>query len=202
LSHLPVSGASRKSPERSPYRSGELSLSAAEVARVLDAAPGFDDRVLLEVAISSGIRREDVVAIRREGVEFDGEVVVISYFEAKKARDRHVRLGGRVVVDLRAHLKDLPRGSRWVFPSRKGSRGHLSGRAAYDILQRSLEGAHLPARPFHVLRATCVKLAQARGWSPEQVSELTGDSLRTIQRHYSVPTIAEMGEAARSRPLL
>ena len=52
------------------------------------------------------------------------------------------------------------------------------------------------------LRATCVKVAQARGWKPEEVAELTGDSIRTIQRHYAVPTIGEMAEAARTRPLL
>ncbi len=192
--------ASRKN--RSPYRSGELSLTTEEFDRVLDNAPTFADRVLLEVTVSIGIRRDDVVAIRREGVEFDGDVVVISYYESKKSRDRHVRAGGRVVTDLRAHLRDLPHGTRWVFPARKGNRGHLSGRAAYDILQRSLIGAGLTPRPFHVLRATCVKIAQAKGWKPIEVAELTGDTLRTIERHYAVPTVGEMREAARSRPLL
>jgi integrase len=196
---LPVSGAKRKLHE--PYRSGEFSLTAQEADRLYDAAPTFADRVLLEVAVSSGIRREDVVAIRREGVELDGDVATLSYYESKKARDRHVRIGGRAAVDLRAHLRDLPRGTRWVFPARHGSRGHLSGRAAYDIFQRSLEGAGLTPRPFHALRATTVKIAQSRGWKPEEVAELTGDSLRTIQRHYSVPSVAEMREAARTRPL-
>lgn len=195
-----MSNASRKS--REPYRSGELSLLPEEVDRLLNHAPTFADRVLLEVAVSSGIRREDIVAIRREGVELDGDVAVLSYFESKKSRDRHVRIGGRAVVDLRAHLRDLPRGTRWVFPARHGTRGHLSGRAAYDVLQRSLVAAGLAPRPFHVLRATCVKLCQARGWKPIEVAELTGDSLRTIERHYAVPTPGEMAKAARDRPLL
>ncbi len=192
----------RPRPTGSPYRSGELSLSAEEVARLLDHAPTFADRVLLELAVSSGIRREDLVAVRREGVEFDGDVAVVSFYESKKSRDRHVRVGGRVVVDLRAHLRDLPRGTRWVFPARHGTRGHLSGRAAYDVLQRSLLAAGLVPRPFHVLRATTVKVAQSRGWRPVEVAELLGDSLRTIERHYAVPTVGEMREAARTRPLV
>lgn len=100
------------------------------------------------------------------------------------------------MVDLRAYLRDLPRGRRWGFPAWQGIHGHLSGRAAYDVLQRSLKAAGLPPKLFHTLRATTVKIAQARGWKPEEVAELTGDSPRTIQRHYSVPYVAEMREVA------
>ncbi len=47
-----------------------------------------------------------------------------------------------------------------------------------------------------------VKVAQSRGWKPIEVAELLGDSLRTIERHYAVPTVGEMREAARTRPLI
>jgi integrase len=185
---------------RKPYRTGEFSLTEAEVGRLIASARSFSDEILLRLAIATGIRREDVVRIERVGL--DVATGSVTYHEAKKRRVRTVRIGGETLSALRKYVNELPASSKWLFPSRERGGSHLTGRTAYNVLQRALENAGLAPRPFHALRSTCVKLAQRKGWTPEQVSDLTGDSIRVIQLHYSTPTAGEMAEVARDRPLL
>lgn len=200
--------SSRKSVDRhlrpEVRHAGELALLPSEVPRLLESTVRSDDRALLALAISTGIRREDLVAIERAGVEVGGRGAAISYYESKKGRTRLVWVSGEAFVLLRSQLAAL-RGvrTRWVFPSRRGGgRGHLSGRAAWDVLDRSLRAASLAPRPFHSLRATCVKVAQARGWTAEQIASLTGDSVAVIQQHYSVPSRDEMRQVVQDRPII
>jgi integrase len=203
---LLVPNASRKSrasgrTPRQPYITGQLALASADLPKLWSAIDRVDDEALLRLAVATAIRREDLVGIERAAVDIDGETCWIGYWESKKRRDRRVPISGETLRSLKKHVNTLPSRSRWLFPARRGSVGHLSGRAAWDVLNRALGRAGLERRPFHALRGTCVKVAQARGWSIEQIAELTGDSVRTIQSHYSVPSRSEMGQVARERPL-
>lgn len=179
-------------------------MSETEIERLLKAALTLHDEVLLRVAISAGIRREDVVAIRRVGivVSAGGASAMLTYHEAKKKRDWSVPVGGETLHRLQQHLSSLPKETPWVFPSPRNMKNHLSGRYAYDILNECLVRAALDKRPFHALRATCVKMAQRRGWTIEQTMALTGDTWRTIQEHYATPTKAEMLEVVVAKPLV
>ena len=78
----------------------------------------------------------------------------------------------------------------------------FTGRTAYTRLQNYCKRAGIPCRPFHALRATCVKRCQAAGWTIEQVSRLTGDTVAVIQEHYAFPSASEMAEVAQSKPVI
>ena len=200
---VPVQDASRND-RALPYTSGEDALTEPEIHAVLGAAADFEAEVLLRLAISTGIRREDLVRVRMEGVDL--EAARVRYRESKKRRQWEAQVGGEMLSALRKWVHALPSGSEWLFPSSHGPKGrksgHRSGRWAYNVFQAALDGANLDRRPFHALRATCVKLCQRRGWTPEQVSRLTGDRISTIQRHYATPSRDEMGQVAREKPLL
>jgi len=75
-------------------------------------------------------------------------------------------------------------------------------RTAYRRVQDLCDRAGIPRRPFHALRATCIKFAQIAGWSPEQVAELTGDTIRVIQEHYATPSKQEMCELVREKEIV
>jgi integrase len=193
---------------------GSLAFTPEEVSTLLARVANVRDSAILELAVSTGIRREDLVAIRLEGLDL--ERGFLTFYESKKARTRTVPVDGRTLVTLRRYVETHRRGadaSPWLFPGgrrdrRETERGlsasqhHLSGFAAWGILRKWTTAAGLPPRPFHALRATCYKLCKARGWSVEQASALIGDTVRTAAEVYVVATPGELKEAARERPIL
>jgi integrase len=185
--------------ERRAVRSGQNALSESELSVLFSKIAHLEDEALLRLTVSTGMRREDIVTVERTNLDLDGGVV--RFWERKKSRPWRAWIGPDTIKVLRQHLNTLPNGTKWVFPSPRKANAHISSRHAYDVLQGALQIAGLRQRPFHALRATCVKVLQKRGWSIEQVMEQTGDSFDTIKEHYDTPTEEEMREAARTKGL-
>jgi len=187
------------------YRTGREALTQSEVERLLSKIGNLEDELLLSLAVASGIRREDIVSILTANVQFSNEDIdaKITFFEAKKKRNWQVFISGQTVKLLRQHLNIIGN-SKWLFPARgrTKSKGHLSGRTAYNVYQRYLQSAGIKGRPFHTLRATCMKLAKSRGWSVEQTMEQTGDTWRTVTEHYTTPSEQEMEDVAKGKAIL
>lgn len=177
--------------------SGELALTRDEAERVLHVLNHPRDRALISLTLATAMRREDVVGITMASL--DMEHWRVGFYEHKKDRPYTARITGRAREDLRVWLSVRPRGSEFLFPSRKA---HLSSRQAFNILQGALRAAGIEPRPYHALRGTAIKLMQAAGWRPEEISRQTGDSIRTIQRHYTTPSTSEMDQVAEQRPTL
>lgn len=187
------------------YRTGREALTASEVARLLSKIGNLEDELLISLAVATGIRREDIVSLLVSNVQFseDGEGAKINFYESKKRRNWQVFISGNACKLLRQHLNIIG-SSKWIFPARgrKGARGHMSGRTAYNIYQKYLRAAGISARPFHTLRATCMKMAKSKGWSIEETMEQTGDTWRTVTQHYTTPSDKEMQDVARQKGIL
>lgn len=184
------------------YRTGEFALTDEEVEKLLGVSEDFKEHVFLKFAISTGLRRSDVVAIKWKDVDLVNRR--ITFYEKKKDRIKDVYISEGMAQDLR-RLQSVQAGEYYVFTGRsepKYGKGHLSSRSAYDVLQRNLKKAGIEKRPFHSLRATCIKMCQRRGWSEAQTAKHVGDTVRVIQEHYSTPSAGEMQEAAVNRCLL
>lgn len=175
-----------------------MALAPREAELLLDSCRVLDHEALLAVAVSAGIRRGDVVALEWTGVDL--ETGWITFWESKKAAPHRVPISGRA-AKLLAQLKHLSDGDRYVWPSDQSRSGHISSRTAYNWLQKWLDAAGLQPRPFHALRATAIKTAQARGWTIEQVMALVNDTYQTIKRHYDTPSDQEMMQVANARPV-
>jgi integrase len=186
-------------PRRHFGESGRYALTREQADALITACSHLEDRALLSLALATGMRREDVVSIRRDQVDLDH--AQIQFHERKKNVVRKVKLGGKSLDLLRLHMDRLPKNTPWLFPSPTRPSHHVSDRTAYNILQRWLVRAELPSRPFHALRATCVKLAKSSGWTIEQVMDLTGDSFEVIKTHYDVPSDEEMAKVAKDKPI-
>jgi len=89
-----------------------------------------------------------------------------------------------------------------LFPSPYNHKKHISGRQIYSRFQKYLNAAGIESKPFHALRATCIKLCQRRGWSVEQAAKLLGDTIRVVQEHYTTPSNEELKQVARERPII
>ncbi len=186
------------------YKSGQHSLTEDEVKALLLTFDNIQDKTMVALTLVLGLRREDVVNINKK--DFDFKSGAITYFEHKKHRTRTLFIPSAEVVQLLTMHLNTCRPSDWMFPSPRTTpyfkNRHVSSRHAYNVFNNHLEMAGITKRPFHSLRATAYKLAQARGWTPRMAAELLGDSMRVAEEHYAAPSVDEMRDAAKAMPLL
>lgn len=190
-------------PHRERYfKTGRKSLSEANVDALLSVITDLDHSALLMLALSTGIRRNDIVRIKQ--ADFDHETRKLSFYESKKKRIHTVHVPPNVANVLEM-VKTAHKKSVYLFPGnsdKKNGQGHISDRQAYNILNKYLERAGLEKRPFHALRSTCIKMCQKKGWKPEETAELVGDTIAVIQEHYMVPSDQEMKEVSKDKAIL
>ena len=185
----------KKAPrgKAAPYRTGELSLTQKEYDKLLSACDNLQDRMLIMVGCSLGLRRSDIVRLEWDNIDYTN--MEIRYREKKKGdRIRVVPIGPKLTQELKImqNASDIKRKTLFTFGDRQ----------AYTRFNKVCERAGIPKRPFHALRATAIKRMQAAGWKPEEVAEIVGDSIRTIQEHYATPSRSELAEAAREREVV
>ena len=185
------------------YRCGQYALTEGQIERLLLSFTNLQDKACIALSISTGIRREDIVKIKRN--DFDPENGTITFYESKKKRTRTIYIPSPETIQLLIMHLNSCRQSIWLFPSpRKSgdvSKNHVSGRHMYDVLNQQLELIGLERRPYHALRASCYKLCQKAGWSSRKACELLGDTLTVAELHYNAPSIEEMHAIAVERPL-
>ena len=175
-----------------PYTTGQFALTRKEYDKLLRVCGTLEDELLLKMGVAFGLRRDDIVHVRITDINLDE--ASMTYFEKKKNRIRTVPLGANMTQLMRKYIATLPKKQKMLFA--------FSGSTAYRKLQRLCIKAGIPRRPFHALRSTCVKFCQHAGWTPEQVAELTGDTIRVIQEHYATPSRAEMSEVMREKEVV
>ncbi len=185
------------------YRSGEKALTKPEYEKVLSVTTDLQDELLIRMAVATGLRREDLCKIEVANINLQDKTLL--FHEAKKDRRdkatgnivekwRTIELQPIVIVTIQKFWKTLPKEQqkrRYLFD--------FVGRTAYRHFNHWCEVAGIPQRPFHSLRATCIKFAHANGWTDEQIAKLTGDKISTIQEHYMTPSVDEMREVTRLR---
>jgi integrase/recombinase XerD len=105
--------------ERMPFvrepRKLPVVLSAEEVARFLEAAPGLKYRAALSVAYGTGLRANEVISLKIGDI--DSTRMVIRVEQGKGRKDRYVMLSEHLLELLRAYWK-AARPQGWLFPGR------------------------------------------------------------------------------------
>jgi len=172
-------------------KSGEQALTRAEWDKLKGSIDSLEDELLIKMAITTGIRREDIVNILISNISLPD--ASLTFHESKKARDRTIPLNPEIVQLIKKYFKTIPK-REYLFD--------FTGRTAWNKLDRLCKQAGIPPRPFHALRATCVKFCQGAKWTPSEVSKLTGDSLRVIEEHYATPSEGEMKEAMEMKAII
>ena len=178
--------------KRASYTTGQFALTRKEFNKLLQVCGTVEDALLVKMGATFGLRREDAVNIRIDNINSDE--MSMTYYEKKKDRIRTVPIGSNMMQLMRKYIATLPKNQSLLFA--------FSGSTAYRKLQRLCIAANIPRRPFHAFRSTCVKFCQDAGWTPEQVSELTGDTIRVIQEHYATPSRAEMSEVMKEKEVI
>ncbi len=190
-------------PRADRYKAGEKALTPHQVERLLLSFDNVQDKALISLTIAIGLRRVDIVNIKRN--DYDSKRGCITYYEKKKRRTRTVFIPSEDTIQtLNMHIATA-RPSVWLFPSPKKTgkfkNAHISDRHIYDIYNEQLEKLGIEPRPFHSLRATCYKLCQAAGWSSRKACDLIGDTMEVAELHYNAPSIEEMEEISKDKPI-
>jgi integrase len=193
------------------------SLSREEARRLLDAARGERLEALYVLALNTGMRQGELLALKWDDVDLEGGVLrvrrtltragkVYATGEPKTRNSRRViRLTGAAVEALRRHLsrqlEEMERvGSLYqpgglVFATGAGTiinPSNLRNRS----LKTLLKVAGLRPVRFHDLRHTCATLLLSQNVNPKIVSEMLGHASVSITLDVYSHLMPEMQEKA------
>jgi integrase len=191
-------------------------LSANETRKLLEAAGGDRLESLYILAIHTGMRQGEMLALRWQDVDLENAVVSVRrtltrsggrvvFGEPKTNKSRRsIRLTSQAVEALRGHLERQLRdmeilGDRYqdqglVFATDTGgpiNPSNLRQRSFASLLTR----AGLPHMRFHDLRHTCATLLLSRGVHPKFVQELLGHATIAITLDTYSHVMPSMGDA-------
>jgi integrase len=179
-----------RKPKEESYKTGEKALTYEQVQKLLSQVGiPLQEEALLRLALDGGLRREDIVGVRRPDVKLEESQVL--FYEHKKRRNWQVFLEPATMKALSQAM--AASSGIWLFPA-ANQKKHIASRTAYNILQRNLLACGVESKPFHALRSTCMKLKQKAGWPVEMTAKHTGDTIRVVQEHYLTPSLEEMRE--------
>jgi site-specific recombinase XerD len=159
-------------------------LAESEVKILLDCEKNPKHRLLLMLTYSSGLRVSEVVALKKEHVDFQRKVILIHTGKGRK--DRYSLLSDRAAEFIRQYCV-LYEITGWLFPGISTGQ-HLSIRTAQNIFMKALKNAQIQ-KPvsIHSLRHTFATHLLENGTDIRYIQELLGHAtLRTTQRYTHV----------------
>jgi integrase len=191
-------------------------FSATETRRLLEAANRDRLEALYVLAVHTGMRQGELLALRWQDVDMENAVVNVrrtltrsggrvSFGEPKTKKSRRsIRLTPQAVEALRSHLErqlgdmeilgDRYQDQGLVFTTDTGAPvnpSNLRQRSFAPLLRR----AGLPHMRFHDLRHTCATLLLSRGVHPKFVQELLGHATIAITLDTYSHVMPSMGDA-------
>jgi integrase len=195
-------------------------LSRDQVRMFLDTVKGDRMEALYVLAVTSGLRQGELLALKWEDVDLEGTNPTLevrrslsetrgrrSFVTPKSGRGRHLRLSKRAASVLRVHRKRqleerVRKAGLWedhglIFPSEVGT--PMSGRNLYRAFKIRVKRASLPQTlRFHDLRHTCATLLLRQGINPKFVQELLGHADISLTLNTYSHVLPDMGDAAAS----
>ena len=187
------------------YTTGQKSLTRKQADTVVLAANSYEDKMLVLIGFTLGLRRDDIVRVEIQNINF--QTNEFSYLEKKKGnRIKTVPMTERLSNELRMYISGhTVAGQRYLFPARQktsatGICEYMSSRTAYNIFNTLCKKAGVATPiPIHAMRSTCIKLKQEEGWTIEQVAALIGDKASTVMEHYSTPSTGELAALMKEK---
>jgi site-specific recombinase XerD len=130
-------------PRKKPSILPEV-FSPDEVMRLIGAARGLKQRVLLMTAYSAGLRVSELVNLKI--TDIDAARMTLRVKQGKGGKDRHAILSQKLLTELRQYWKRY-RPSVWLFPNR-AKNGPLSRGEAWHIFRSAKKRAGLNKGPW------------------------------------------------------
>ena len=203
--HIPRDPAADLEYMREPERLPRDVLTPAEARKVIETPDtgtliGYRDRTILEVLYATGLRKSELLGLKVEDVDLEGELLRIN--GGKGSKDRVTPLSAIACSFLESYIKavrpKLLRGrtSNGLFISLEAAR---MGRTTLDQLVQKyarLSGVKKKITP-HVWRHTCATHLVRNRANLRHVQEMLGHRKLTTTERYLHLTITDLKEAHR-----
>ena len=156
-------------------------FSPEEIVRLIRAARGLKQRVLLMTTYSAGLRVGELVGLKV--TDIDPARMTLRVRQGKGGKDRYAILSEKLLLELRQYWKRY-RPRVWLFPNR-AKNGPLSRNEAWHIFNSAKRRAGLTkGRGIHSLRACFATHLLEAGVDLRSIQLLMGhSSLMATQRY-------------------
>jgi len=165
-----------------------------------DDFEGVRDRLILELLYDTGIRRSELIGIKKSDVDYDASLLKVT---GKRNKQRLIPFaeGLKSLLITYADIRDkeIDSNSEWFFIRKNGEQ--LSTGIVYNIVKRSLSGiSTLSKRSPHVLRHSFATSMLNNGAELNAVKELLGHSSLASTSVYTHTTFEELKKVYHAHP--
>lgn len=159
-------------------------LSKDEVVKILDIMKNEKHRLLLTMVYSSGLRVSEVVALKREHIDFSRGVIYIK--QGKGRKDRSTLLSKKAAEQIENYCKNHNI-EKWLFPGQP-SNIPISIRTAQHIFKNAAQKAGIIKEvSIHDFRHSFATHLLESGTDIRYIQDLLGHSnIRTTERYTHV----------------
>ena len=179
------------------YKSGEKALSPDEYERMLAACSTLEDRVMILFQVTLGLRRSDLAEIKIANIDIANNLV--TYVEKKKGnRIRVVPIGDRLKQEITMLINTIDTKKQKTLFS-------VGDRQMYNRFNSVAKVAGIrPGQniPIHALRATACQFMVEAGWRIEEIAEVLGVRVETVQKHCPPPAKSRVMQTAREKEVV
>lgn len=182
--------AMRATPPRAPARPPRKIPDAAVLRAAIDSVEADDTTfaMFLRLAIHTGARRGEIVRLRWEDVTVGPEGAVVSFYQSKTDRWKHVPIGPVTASQLDRYRRDLFEQSMaigagrpvWVFPSWKSPGHHIHPHTTTHAWIALREKTGLDGVRLHDLRHTMVSVLLGAGVDVATVGDRSGHASKAV----------------------
>ena len=177
--------------------SSEKALTRDECERLLAACSTLEDRVMILLQVTLGLRRADLAAIQIAGIDFHTNQIAVPEQKAG-GRARLIPIGDRLKQEIAMLVNTIDITKQTTLFS-------VGGRQMYIRFTQVAKVAGV--RPgetitFPALRATACRFMADAGWRIEEIAEVLGVRIETVQKHCPPPAKSRVMQTAREKEVV
>jgi len=166
---------------------------------------GYRDMVILELALSTGLRVGEISKLRVEDLQLTRKSSSLIVHAGKGGKTRTVLFGSELRKILMGYLEYRSPASDFVFRSER--QDQMTTNAIQKVFKKKAKKAGLPKRySIHALRHTyCTMLYKASGYNLRLVSQMAGHASQSTTALYAAvlnPDVEKAVEKLESQEFL
>lgn len=177
--------------------SSEKALTRDECERLLAACSTLEDRVMILLQVTLGLRRADLAAIQIAGIDLDANQIAVPE-QKNGGRARLIPIGDRLKQEIALLLATIDTTQQTTLFS-------IRGRQMYNRFTQVAKVAGVrPGETITVpaLRATACRFMVEAGWRIEEIAEVLGVRIETVQKHCPPPAKSRVMQTAREKEVV